>query len=447
MKFHGPRASSFSRSSFRVFRKLFPHSVSRPRRFALGALLAAGAVCSISPVVKASGTLAFSPASVDFGSVPLETSSTVALTLKNSGTSSITFSKVTVSSTQFALIGLTVPSTLAAGASKTVTVRFVPTAAAITGGTLDFYSNASNSTAALSLIGTGIRSALDATPAWVWVSAPVGASVSQPVELRNSGAANVTISAVSVPSGGFSVTGLSLPLTLGPNKTAMFNVVFSPKSAGTVGGTALLTNTSATLGLSVTGAATSAARTISASTAQLNFGNVTVGKTASLSVTLASGGNSSVTISGVSTSGAGVSESGLADGTTLSSGQATTFSVAFAPKSAGSITGSVTVASNAQDSPTTVAVTGTGVAAATSSTAYSVALKWTASASSGVTGYDVYRSTVSGGPYTEITSAVSATEYTDDSVQAGTDYFYVVTSVSSTGARSGYSSQIEAQIP
>jgi fibronectin type 3 domain-containing protein len=64
-----------------------------------------------------------------------------------------------------------------------------------------------------------------------------------------------------------------------------------------------------------------------------------------------------------------------------------------------------------------------------------------------VTGYDVYRSTVSGGPYTEITSAVSATEYTDDSVQAGTDYFYVVTSVSSNGTQSGYSSQIEAQIP
>ena len=42
-----------------------------------------------------------------------------------------------------------------------------------------------------------------------------------------------------------------------------------------------------------------------------------------------------------------------------------------------------------------------------------VDLTWTASTTSGVTGYFVYRGKVSGGPYTRISNAVAGTSYTD----------------------------------
>jgi Domain of unknown function (DUF4091)/Protein of unknown function (DUF1573) len=78
-------------------------------------------------------------------------------------------------------------------------------------------------------------------------------------------------------------------------------------------------------------------------------------------VTLTNSGNSNVTISSVGTSGAGFNASGMPTGTILSPGQTATLNVSFAPSAAGSVTGSVSVASNASNSPATVALSGVGV--------------------------------------------------------------------------------------
>jgi fibronectin type 3 domain-containing protein len=74
-------------------------------------------------------------------------------------------------------------------------------------------------------------------------------------------------------------------------------------------------------------------------------------------------------------------------------------------------------------------------------------LSWTASTST-VIGYNVYRGTVSGGPYTKINSSVDATTtFTDTSVQAGHTYFWVVTAVDSSNVESVRSSEVSATIP
>ena len=53
-----------------------------------------------------------------------------------------------------------------------------------------------------------------------------------------------------------------------------------------------------------------------------------------------------------------------------------------------------------------------------------------ASAVVGATSYNVYRATVSGGPYAPIgTVAAPATAYSDTTIGVGTRYFYVVTAV------------------
>jgi hypothetical protein len=90
--------------------------------------------------------------------------------------------------------------------------------------------------------------------------------------------------------------------------------------------------------------------------------------------------------------------------------------------------------------------TGVNFAAAVQQT-HSVALSWNASTSA-VTGYNVYRSTVSGSGYTRINSVlVAVLAYTDTTVQNGITYYYATTAVDSTGMESAFSNQVSAVIP
>jgi hypothetical protein len=77
-----------------------------------------------------------------------------------------------------------------------------------------------------------------------------------------------------------------------------------------------------------------------------------------------------------------------------------------------------------------------------------VSLTWTASTSSNVAGYNVYRASTSGGPYTKVNaSLIVATAYTDSTVVAGQTYYYVCTAVDSNNNVSIYSSEAVAAVP
>ena len=71
-------------------------------------------------------------------------------------------------------------------------------------------------------------------------------------------------------------------------------------------------------------------------------------------------------------------------------------------------------------------------------------LTWNASTST-VTGYNVYRGTKSGGPYTLLATANSLT-FTDTTVVPSTTYFWVVTALDNT-QESVYSNEVSGTIP
>jgi fibronectin type 3 domain-containing protein len=78
---------------------------------------------------------------------------------------------------------------------------------------------------------------------------------------------------------------------------------------------------------------------------------------------------------------------------------------------------------------------------------HSVSLSWAASTTTGVVGYNVYRGSVSGGPYAQVNSNDPGLTYTDSGVSTGQTYYYVVTAVDSTGTESPYSNQAQAVVP
>ena len=290
---------------------------------------------------------------------------------------------------------------------------------------------------------------LTPTPTWVgFRTVAVGTKSTQTIQIRNPGIKSVTINSVHVAGNGLSISGLTMPLTLTPGATHSFTLAFLPVVTGSISGSVTLKNYSGTqlAKVTVAGTGATATRTLSMSTSSLNFGNETVGQSSTMGVTLLNTGNSSFTVSQVSVSGSGLSVLSGVSGATLAAGQSAVLKVEFSPKAAGSVTGTVTVTSNASNSPGSLKVSGTGVASG--GTTYSAELSWLASPSANIVGYYVYRSMTSGESYSRLNSSpTNATKYTDGSVIAGDTYYYAVTSVNSSGAESVVSNQVKVVIP
>src|SRR5260370_1153382 len=126
--------------------------------------------------------------------------------------------------------------------------------------------------------------------------------------------------------------------------------------------------------------------TLTTTPSSISFGSVADGTTNSQTVQLKNTAAANLTISSATVSGTGFSVTSGVSGSTIAAGQTAELNVVFAPKVAGSVSGVVTLVSNATNSPNSVAVTGTGV----SSITHSASLSWTASSSSGVAGYYVF---------------------------------------------------------
>jgi fibronectin type 3 domain-containing protein len=80
---------------------------------------------------------------------------------------------------------------------------------------------------------------------------------------------------------------------------------------------------------------------------------------------------------------------------------------------------------------------------------HSVDVMWDPSPSSNLQGYKVYRSQVSGGPYSSIsgTLSTSTSQFADTTVFSGQQYFYVVTSIDVNGLESAASSEVSITVP
>ncbi len=98
------------------------------------------------------------------------------------------------------------------------------------------------------------------------------------------------------------------------------------------------------------------------STTSATFGTVALNSTTTKTVTLTASGTAALAISKISIAGTGFADAGITVPLTLNPGQTATLAISFDPASAGSFTGSVTIASNAATA--TVSLTGTGQSAA-----------------------------------------------------------------------------------
>jgi hypothetical protein len=236
------------------------------------------------------------------------------------------------------------------------------------------------------------------------------------------------------PVSGSTSPAFFIPTTIAANSGATFAVIVSNNAGSVTSGGATLT-------------VNSAGGMLTASPSSLNFGGMTVGASLIQTVTVTNTGNASVTVSNVSVSGAGFAPSGLFVGQTLAPGSSTSMIVTFLPLLNLNATGSVSITSNANNSPLTISLSSNG----TQGGPAPVTLSWTPSVSPGVVGYNVYRATSPGGePGTSpINGAalIAGDSYADTNVVSGTTYYYVVTAVNSSGIESSPSAETSAAVP
>jgi len=310
------------------------------------------------------GSLGVSPLTLDSGSVPMGSSKTLTVTATNNGTADITVSSVTLSAPQFTLSKPTIPVTITAGQSATLSVVFAPTAAGSVAGSMTITSNASNSSMVVALQGAGVGSGqLSESPATLnFGSLPIGNNQTLDETLTNVGNSSVTISQATVTGAGFTLSGWSLPLTLAVGQSTNFNVVFAPQASGTVNGSVTVVSDAinSPLSLAISGAGL-APGSLAANPPSISFSNVQVGNNQSVSETLTNSSGSSVTITQAAPTGSGFSVSGLNLPVTLAAGQGTTFNVVFTPQSAGNVSGNLTVLSNASNPTLIVPLSGSAV--------------------------------------------------------------------------------------
>jgi hypothetical protein len=338
-----------------------------------------------------SSRIRLDPASISFGNVQTGKTQTHAATLTNPGRMAVTIARIAVSGTEFALSGLTLPMTLQGGQSAPVSVNFTPASnGAVTGtisliGTISmnrpkrrptpFGGRGSETVVALTtwptalnvpVSGTGMGSGqLVVSPASLALGkVRIGASQTLSATLINSGSMNVTVRNVTVSGRGFRMSGITFPLTLAAGQRKSFAVTFMPQAAGSSSGSLAVTSDAANSVVSVPVSATATGLGILVSNpSSLSFGSVQVGHGQTMSGTLTNSGSASVTVSQANVSGSGLTITGLNLPLTLAAGQSTAFSVSFNPNSGGSVSGVLTIASDAADSGLTVAIAANGLTA------------------------------------------------------------------------------------
>jgi Abnormal spindle-like microcephaly-assoc'd, ASPM-SPD-2-Hydin len=392
--------------------------------------------------------LRLKPDALSFGQVKVGVVKALYFKFTNRRTHAVTISRIRKRAPQFHFFGDRLPFTVAGGKSHMFGIAFRPTAKGHIDDTILLVGN--QAIAKLQVHGTGTRTiaiseSLRANPSSLAFGAVrTGSSKAEFVTITNHAGRNVRIAKIAVSGAEFSFTGLSAPVILTAGQSYTFKAIFSPRSPSKESGyLSVISNApNSTLRVGLVGSGSSAGR-LALGPVSLNFGSVAVGTTKNLAATLTASG-SSVRISSATSNSPEFSLTGISFPLILSAGQHKSLMVRFTPQSSGAASGRISFHSTAEDSLASESLSGTGI----TRSQHHVKLVWRPSSSTGVAGYNVYRSGRSGGPYVRINSLVgSTTSYTDSSVQTGNSYYYVTTAVNKAGKESHYSNQVQVIIP
>ena len=324
-------------------------------------------VYGLCPCIGSTGNATLSPSSLTFATQVVNTNSTSQpATLTNTGTQPIAISSIATTGafSQTNNCG----TSLAGSASCTINVVFTPTKAGTQTGTLTVTSNAANSPQTATLSGVGTVLSFSPTSLSFGSQAVGSSSSPQTVTIANLSTTAVPFTKISVTgtnSSSFAIQSSSTcPLgtgSLAGGASCTIVVVFDPQSSGALSATLNVVAAGGgsphTVPMSGTGGVSTGNATLTPSS--FTFATQLV-KTSSASqpATLTNTGTVAITIGSIVTTGPYSQTNNC--GTTLAGNASCTINLVFTPTAAGTQTGTVTVTSNAANSPQTATLSGVG---------------------------------------------------------------------------------------
>ena len=313
-------------------------------------LLTAGAQLTTATLAPSTLTFAAQPA----GSA----SSPQTLTVTNTGGLGLSITSVTITGA-FSETDNCSGEEIVAGATCTIQVLFLPTAAGTVTGQVTVSGNISGGSLTASLTGLGIPAgAVTLTPGLLsFSSVEVGsqsAAKSLTAQNASSTALSITSLAVTPP---FVLISNSCGTSLGASSDCSLSVGFNPAAAGNATGTLTMTDPAGTQLVQLTGTGTTPPSDALSPSSLTFAGTVTGQSSAAQIVTLSNPGQNPLT--GITVSITGPFKQSTACTATLAAQSTCAMNVTFLPTAAGSVSGTLTVVDSLRTQ--TVSVNGTGL--------------------------------------------------------------------------------------
>ena len=308
------------------------------------------------------------PASLAFGNRAVgTTSANQAITITNSGSGVLAIASATRTGTnpnQFALTNNC--TTLVSGASCTINVRFAPTSTGAKTASVTIVHNAAGSPQVVTLTGTGVPAApavsLSTTSVAFGNQTNGTTSAARVVTVTNTGTANLVVAGVTrTGTNPNQFTSTTNCATVVPGGSCTATVRFAPTSAGAKSATLNISSNAVGSPHLVSLTGTGVVPVPSASVpATLAFGNVNRNTTATQNLTVTNNGPGTLTVSSASTNNARFTVTLGTCVNPVGAGNTCRLSVSFRPIVTGNQTATLTVNSNASNSPGTTNLTGRG---------------------------------------------------------------------------------------
>lgn len=338
-----------------------------------------------SGIAAPAPNIAVAPLSVDFGNVIFGNQpAPQSLTITNSGTADLTVSAVAIDNPDFAASPAVPPGiNLTPGASRTLSLTFVPSALGTGSANLTISSNDPDTPVrTVTLVGEAVQA-----PAPNILASPLNvdfgdvvvgdAAVLKSVTVTNNGTADLIITELASSGPDFTLSPAPVvPITLAPAAGRTFSVAFAPAALGASTADLTIASNDADSPLtqvSLSGVGIDAPQPkMSVAPLDVNLGSVMIGGTSTAqSVTVTNTGSAQLTLTGLGTINPDFAVSPTAPpDIVVMPGGSQSLTLTFSPSTLGADSGSLIISSDDPGSPeVTISLSGTGVAVPTPSIA------------------------------------------------------------------------------